>query len=50
MTFRILYRDLHSGLIESFITIAESFAEAVQNFEDETAISESRIFTINIIA
>lgn len=50
--FRILYWDQiqnEKRALLSYTTIAETFKEAIQNFEVETKRAESSIYSINVI-
>ena len=46
--FRFIYKT-ERGTVATFHTIAENFAEAIQNFEETTRISELNIQSIQYL-
>jgi hypothetical protein len=47
-----MYRIIYKGRLSrkaNFHTIADSFADAIQNFKESTAYSESRIISIEYL-
>jgi hypothetical protein len=44
-----MYLPERDGKLTSFVTVAETFEQAIQNFTDETGLNESQIWSIHKI-